>query len=150
MHAYNVGISWLWSYAWLRLHAPLRSEDMTLVVYLDSGRTSRLQSTSQLRMSLLTPDAHHDSSQWVRHLSYHLSCERLCMAELDDRNILQPEHLIRNELGGTHDSDHSFTHRSSLAMYRMTKEHLACHDLRKNWVSEGTQYPTLSLGSMLH
>jgi hypothetical protein len=35
-------------------------------------------------------------------------------------------------------------------MYRVTKEHLACHDQRKNWVSEGTQYPTLSLGSMLH
>jgi hypothetical protein len=37
-------------------------------------------------------------------MSYHLSCERHRMAELDDYNILQPEHLVGSRLGGMHDS----------------------------------------------
>jgi hypothetical protein len=40
IHAYNAGISRLRSYARLRTHAQLRSEDMTLIVYPDSGRNS--------------------------------------------------------------------------------------------------------------
>jgi hypothetical protein len=77
-----------------------------------------------------------------------LSCERFCMARLDDCNILQPGHLVWNKLGGTHDSinvqtlrSHSFTCGSSHAMHRMTKEHLAWCDLRKTRVSGGTRYP---------
>jgi hypothetical protein len=34
----------------------------------------------------------------------YLSCERLRMAGLDDCSILQPRHLVRNRLGGMHDS----------------------------------------------
>jgi hypothetical protein len=34
----------------------------------------------------------------------YLSYERLCMAGLDDCNILQPGHLVRSRLGGTYDS----------------------------------------------
>jgi hypothetical protein len=34
----------------------------------------------------------------------YLSCERLCMAELDDYSILQLGHLVGSRLGGTHDS----------------------------------------------
>jgi hypothetical protein len=118
-------------------------------VYPDSGRTSWFRSTSQLWMSLLTSIAHHDSSQWARSLSYHPSYERLRMARIDDCNILQSGHLVGNGLGGTHDSisiqnlrSHSFTCRSSQTMCHATKEHLACHDLRKIWVSGGTRYPT--------
>jgi hypothetical protein len=36
-------------------------------------------------------------------MSYHLNCERLRMAGLDDYNILQPGHLVRSRLGGMHD-----------------------------------------------
>jgi hypothetical protein len=60
------------------------------------------------------------------------------MAGLDDCSILQPKHLAENKLGGTHDlistqnlKSHNFTSGSSLAMSCMTKEHFACHDLRK-------------------
>jgi hypothetical protein len=34
----------------------------------------------------------------------YLSCETLCMAELDDCSILQPRNFIRNRPEGTHDS----------------------------------------------
>jgi hypothetical protein len=37
-------------------------------------------------------------------LHLYLSCERLCMAGLDDCNILQPRNLVGRRLGGTHDS----------------------------------------------
>jgi hypothetical protein len=37
-------------------------------------------------------------------LVQYLSCERLRMAGLDDYNTLQPGHLVRSKLGGTHDS----------------------------------------------
>jgi hypothetical protein len=54
------------------------------------------------------------------------------MAGLDDCNILQPEHLVENRLGGLHDSisvqnliSHSFACMSSQAMCHVTKEHLA-------------------------
>jgi hypothetical protein len=33
-----------------------------------------------------------------------LSCERLCMAGLDDCSILHPKHLAGNGMGGTQDS----------------------------------------------
>jgi hypothetical protein len=72
-----------------------------------------------------------------KHISY-LSCERLFMAELDDCSILQPRQLVESRLGGTHDSisiqtlsSHGFTCTSSQAKSRMTKEHLARHDLRQ-------------------
>jgi hypothetical protein len=62
----------------------------------------------------------------------YLSCERLCMAGLDDFNILQPRHLVGNRLGGTHDSisvqnlrSHGFACTCSQAMNRMTKEHFS-------------------------
>jgi hypothetical protein len=67
IHAYNIGMSWLWSY-------------------------------------LLTSVMHHGSGWWACHMSYHLSCERLCMLRLDDCSILQPEHLVRSRLRRTHDS----------------------------------------------
>jgi hypothetical protein len=115
----------------------------------DPGCISWLQSMSQLRTSLLTLVVHHDSDQWERCLSYHLSYERLRMAELDDCSILQPEHLVENRLGGTHDSisvqklrSHNFACRSSQTMCHVTKEHLACWDMRKNQVSRGTRYST--------
>jgi hypothetical protein len=72
----------------------------------------------------------------------YLSCERLCMVGLDDYNILQPEHLVENRLGGTHDSisvqnlrSHGFACTSSQVMSHMTKEHFAWHDLREPRVS---------------
>jgi hypothetical protein len=123
----------------------------------DSGRISRLRSpfltrlwsTSQLQMYLLTPVVHHGSGRWACQLSYHLSCERLRMAGLDVCSILQPGHLVGNRLGGTHDlisvqnlRSHSFACGSSQAMCCATKEHLACRDLRQTWVSRGTQHPT--------
>jgi hypothetical protein len=40
IHAYDAGISQLWSYVRLWSYARLWLEDMTLVVYPDSGRTS--------------------------------------------------------------------------------------------------------------
>jgi hypothetical protein len=88
---------------WLRSYARLRLEDITLVVYPDSRRTSWFWSTSRLWLYLLTPVVHHGSSRWACHMSYHLSCERLCMTGLDDCSILQPRHLVKSRLGGTHD-----------------------------------------------
>jgi hypothetical protein len=77
-----------------------------------------------------------------------LSCERLRMTGLDECSILQPEHLVKNRLEGTHDSinvqnlrSHGFACTSSQAMSHMTKEHLAWRDLRETRVSEGTRYP---------
>jgi hypothetical protein len=71
------------------------------------------------------------------------------MTGLDDCSILQPGHLVRNKLGGTHDSisvqnlrSHSFACESSQAMSCATKEHLAWRDLKQTRVSEGTRYPT--------
>jgi hypothetical protein len=50
----------------------------------------------------------------------YLSCERLCMARLHDCSILQPGNLVKNKLGGMHDSisvqnlrSHGFTCTSS-------------------------------------
>jgi hypothetical protein len=70
------------------------------------------------------------------------------MARLDDYNILQPRHWVRNKLGGTHDlisvqnlRSHSFACGSSQAIDRTTKEHLAWHNLRQTRVSGGTRYP---------
>jgi hypothetical protein len=148
IHSYDAGISQLRSYAQLRSHARLWSEDITMVVYPNFGRPSRLRSMSQLQTYLPTSVAHHDSGEWVHRLSYHLSCERLCMVGLDDSSILPPGHLVGNRLGGMHDSisvqnlrSHSFACGSSQAMCRVTKEHLACHGLRQTRVSWGTRYP---------
>jgi hypothetical protein len=89
----------------------------------------------------------------ANNISY-LSCERLCMAGLDDCSILQPGHLVRNRLGGTHDwisvqnlSSHGFACTSSHAKSHAMKEHLAQHDLRQTRVSGGTRYPCNSDGS---
>jgi hypothetical protein len=61
----------------------------------------------------------------------YLSCERLCMAELDDCNILQPGHLVESRLGGCITQSafktsvsHDFTCSSSQATCRATKEPL--------------------------
>jgi hypothetical protein len=77
---------------------------------------------------------------------YGLSRERLHMARLDDYNILQPEQLVENRLGGTHDSInvhnlrlHSFACGSSHVMCRAIKEHLTCGNLRKIRVSRATR-----------
>jgi hypothetical protein len=81
----------------------------------------------------------------------YLSCGRLCIARLDDCSILQAGHLVRNRLGGTHDSisvqnlrSHNFTCMSSQALIRATKEHLAWRNLRQTRVSGGTWYPNNS------
>jgi hypothetical protein len=64
------------------LYARLQLEDTTLIVcptpvgYPNSGRTSQLWLTSWLR-SMSVPCR----------MCYHLSCERLCMARLDDCSI---------------------------------------------------------------
>jgi hypothetical protein len=135
----------------------------------NSSRPSRLWSTSQLQTYLLTPVAHHDSGPWTRRLPYHLSCEWLHMAGLDDCRILQPGHLVGNRLGGMHDlisvqnlRSHSSTSGSRHTMCHATKGHLACRGLRQTLVSIGTWYAkTLedqglwmssqaSLGSMSH
>jgi hypothetical protein len=72
------------------------------------------------------------------------------MVGLDDSNILQPGHLVENRLGGTYDSisiqnlrSNSFACKISQPMCRVTKEHLACRDLRKSEYLEGlsTQQP---------
>jgi hypothetical protein len=154
IYAYNASISWLWSYEWLRLYARLRLEDMTPVVYLNSSCTSWLWLMSWLWSYLLTLVTHHVSSRWACRMSYHLSCERLCMAGLDDCNILQPGHLVRNRLGGMHDS-FSIQNLSILrlcmfksqAMCRVTNQHLAQLDLRETRVSRRTWYPCNSGGS---
>jgi hypothetical protein len=110
VHAHNAGISWLRSYArlrsyaWLWSYAWLRSEDTTPVLYPDTGHSSRFWSMSRLRSYPLTLIMHHGSGRWSCRMSYHLRCERLCMAGLDDYNILQPRHLVRSRVGGTYDS----------------------------------------------
>jgi hypothetical protein len=78
----------------------------------------------------------------------YLSCQTLRMARLDDYNILQPEHLVENRLGWAHDLisvqnliSHGFACTSSQAMSRVTKEHLAWHDLGETRVYGGTRYP---------
>jgi hypothetical protein len=70
------------------------------------------------------------------------------MAWLDDYNILQLRHLVRNRLGETYDLIsvqnlrlHSFACGSSQAMRCVTKEHLARRGLRQTRVSGGTRYP---------
>jgi hypothetical protein len=122
---------------------------------LDSDRISRLRSHFLTPVDVTTSDVSTDSgcASWLRSMSVPPILppqrERLRMARLDDCSILQPEHLVENRLGGTHDSisvqnlrSHNFACRSSQTMCRATKEHLACHDLRKIWVSGGTWYPT--------
>jgi hypothetical protein len=127
---------------------------LIMQVYHDSGRTSRLRSTLQLWTYLLTPVAHHGSGRWACRLSYHLSCERLRIAGLDDCSILQPKHLVGNRLGGTHDlisaqslRSHSFACGSSQAMSHATKEHLAWRDLRKNLSIRRDSIPNNPTGS---
>jgi hypothetical protein len=68
------------------------------------------------------------------------------MVRLDDCSILQPEHLVKNILGGTHDSISiqnlrllSFACGSSQAMSHGTKEHLAWRDLKETQVSKGSR-----------
>jgi hypothetical protein len=140
---------------WLRSYASLWSEDMTLVIYLDSARTSQLWSTSWLRSYLLTPVVHHGSGGWACHMSYHLIYQRLRMTGLDECNILQLRHLVGSGLWEMHDSFsvqnlsisrlHMF---KCQAMCRVTNEHLASLDLRESWVSRRTRYPCNSSGSM--
>jgi hypothetical protein len=90
----------LWSYAWLR------SEDVAPVVcltpvgrcdsghmresscMLDSDRKMRLRSYVWLWSHIMTPVAHHSSDPISYIISYLFVCERFCMIELDDCNIL--------------------------------------------------------------
>jgi hypothetical protein len=89
----------------------------------------------------------------VNNISY-LSCERLCMAGLDECSILQPGHLVGSKLRGTHDliniqnlSLYGFACTSSQAISCATKEHFVQCDLRQTRVSKGTRYPCNSDGS---
>jgi hypothetical protein len=155
IHAYNVGISRLRSEGMtlvvcptlvgrrdfchmpdsgrktrLRSYARLRLEDMTPVVYPDSKCTFWFRLMSRLWSYHLTLVAHHGSDRWACHMSYHLNCDRLCMAGRDDCSILQLGHLVRSRLGGMHDS-FSIQNLSIsrpcrfkyYAMRRMTNEH---------------------------
>jgi hypothetical protein len=76
----------------------------------DSDRKIWLQSYIPTPAALPDSDQHHDSGRasrlWSMSVPHilHLSYERLHMIGLDDCIILQPEHLIRSRLGGTHDS----------------------------------------------
>jgi hypothetical protein len=71
-------------------------------------------------------------------MSYHLSCERIHMAGLDNGSILQPGHLVGSRLGGMHDSfniqnlSFSWLHMFKCqTMCCMTDRHLARLDLRE-------------------
>jgi hypothetical protein len=144
----------LWSYVRLWL------EDMTLVVYPNSGRTSQLRLMSRLQphfltlvdimtlVNITTPITHHDFDWTACHMSYQLICERLRMVELDDRNILQLKHLVRSRSGRAHDlfsiqnlNISWFRMFKCQAMCRMTNEHLVRLDLTKTRVSRRTRYP---------
>jgi hypothetical protein len=147
MHEFSCMPDFSWK-TWLRSYAWLRSEDMTPAVYPDSGRTSWLWSY------LLTLVAHHDFNWWACHMSYHLNCERLCMAGLDDCNILQFKYFVRSRLGGMHDSINiqnlsisRFRMFKCQAMCRSTDRHLAWLDVRETQVSRRTRYPCNSDGS---
>jgi hypothetical protein len=110
IHAYNVGIFRLQSYARLRSEHTTPIVCPTLVICLtpvgrhDFGCISWLQTHFPIPVDIMTPVAHHGSGRWACRMSYHLSCERLRMAGLDDYSILQPGHLVGSRLGGTHDS----------------------------------------------
>jgi hypothetical protein len=125
----------------------------------NSGRKEWLWSYVPTPVVLLDSDQHHDSGciswlthhgfgQWVCRMSYHPSCERLCMAGLHDYNILQPRHLVRSRLGVMHDlfsvqnlSISRLCMFKSKAMCCTMNDHLAPLDLRESRVSRLTQYP---------
>jgi hypothetical protein len=71
---------------------------------LDSGQKMRLRSKDATSVVCLTPvrrcdfDCMSDSNRRSYRMSYLLVCERLCMFELDDCNILQCDHLDGNKL----------------------------------------------------
>jgi hypothetical protein len=117
--------------------------------------------SSSLPTMLYLPPAHHETS---KHDSPHNTKDKGKTTEMSRIQIqtspsqwlitIKPRNwplrfsLSRNRLGGMHDlinvwnlRSHSFACGSSQAMYRMTKEHLACHGLRQTRVSEGTRYP---------
>jgi hypothetical protein len=109
--------------------------------------TSRLRSTTWLWLYLLTLVAHHDSGRWADRISYHLICERLHMAGLDNYSILQPWHLVGSRLGGMRDlvsvrnlSISRLRLFKCQAMCRATNGHLAWLDLRETRVSRRTWY----------
>jgi hypothetical protein len=101
-----------------RSYARFRSKDVTPVVcptlvkrhdssrIPDFGQTTRLRSYAQLKskdatlvlcltlIMYLTPVVHQGSGRRLYRMSYLLICERLCMVELDDFNILQYEPLF--------------------------------------------------------
>jgi hypothetical protein len=142
LHAYNVG----------RLDydrkTRILSEDTTLVVCLtsvgrcDSGRMPNSSWKMWLRSNISTPVVHLDFSRWVCRMSYHLSCEWLHMAELDDCSILWPRHVVRSRLGGMHDSFCiQNLNISQLRMCHMANQHLAWADLREIRVSRRIRYP---------
>jgi hypothetical protein len=72
IHAYDAGISRLWSYAWLWSYARLRSEDTTSVLCPtpikrhDSGRISRLRSHFLALVDITTPVVSPDSRRASR------------------------------------------------------------------------------------
>jgi hypothetical protein len=114
----------------------------TLIMYLDSGHTSRLRSTSQLRSYLLTLVVHHDSGQWACRMSYHLGYERLHMVMLDDCSILQPRHLVRSRLGGMHDSFSVWNLSISwLCMFECRSCAVWPMDTRPSLIWEKAEYP---------
>jgi hypothetical protein len=74
IHAYNVGISWLLSYARLRLYARLWSKDATQVRRYDSGRISRLRShfptPVNITAPVISPDSDSTSRLWSMSMSH--------------------------------------------------------------------------------
>jgi hypothetical protein len=115
--------------SWLQTHFPISVDVMTPVVSPDSGRASRLQSSS---MSYVLPPqlwkTSHDWARWLQHLTAWT--------------------LSQKQTGGTHDSFSVWNLSiSRLRMFkchvmcRVTNEHLARLDLRETCVSRKTQYP---------
>jgi hypothetical protein len=55
-------------------------------------------------VDVTTSTMHHSYGCRAYRMSYRLVCERLCMVELDDCNILQLGHLIASRMSRAHDS----------------------------------------------
>jgi hypothetical protein len=73
---------------WLRSYILTPVDVTTPVVYPDSG----------CRSCCMTPVIYPNSDHRSCRMSYLLICERLCMIELDDYNILQLKHLVKSIL----------------------------------------------------
>jgi hypothetical protein len=134
----------------------------TLVRRYDSGRISRLRSSFPTLVDVTTSDVSPDSDRASRLRSMRVppilppQLWKTSQGRARWLHHLTTRTVSQNRLGGTHDlisvqnlRSHSFACGSSQAMSRVTKGHLAWHDLRQTWVSRGTQYPrTLEVQSL--